>query len=170
MRRVENKGTEIFRTRKILDHGQSSSFDYSSSNVGITWMNYSHRRGHTSTTVANNNSLVIESEMVQVKRKPDKLAIFAQQFTPARHLFNLVLIGVIGLIVCAFLILQEKEVSKNGVAEKMLPVEYVVPVSATTIQCESLFCQLCQAAIVNLSRILITHHSQLHFRSVRFYY
>ncbi|CAJ1934867.1 unnamed protein product [Cylindrotheca closterium] len=52
--------------------------------------------------------------MVRIKKKPDQLAFFAQQFTPARHLFNLVLVGVIGLIVCMFLILQEKEERMMG--------------------------------------------------------
>ena len=76
-------------------------------------MNHSHRRTTPSipqTKATHNNSLGSPQEMVQVRKKPDKLEIFVQQFTPARHLFNLLLLAVIGLLACMFMILQAKEV------------------------------------------------------------
>jgi hypothetical protein len=59
-------------------------------------------------------------KMVRVQRKKDNYGLMAAQFTWGRHIGNLILMAVIGLLVCLFLILQAKEVSER------LPTLFVV--------------------------------------------
>jgi diketogulonate reductase-like aldo/keto reductase len=51
--------------------------------------------------------------MVRIQRKQDNYAIMAAQFTWGRHIGNLILMAVIGLLVCVFLILRTKVVSER---------------------------------------------------------